>query len=138
MSRVPIEDIPLFATLPDEARERLAAHASVRRFRAGEVVIEEGAVAAGLFAITSGTAGVEVDGETVAELGKGEFFGEMGTLKSEEVRWPRRSATVTATTKLDVIAIPDHDVHKLIDELPSFGELLRSAAETRARENAVD
>ena len=136
MPRAAIDDIGVFATLPDEARERLARHATRRRFRAGEVVTEEGSVAAGLFAIASGSAEVEVDGEKVAQLGKGDFFGEMGTLKSEDVRWPRRAATVTATSKLEVIAIPDHDVHKLIEELPSFGELLRMAAEARAQENA--
>jgi CRP-like cAMP-binding protein len=132
MSGCAVDDIPLLAILPDEARERLAKVSSRRRFRKDELVIEEGAVAASLFCVVSGTAQVTQDGEVVNEVGEGDFFGEIGTLPNDEVRWPRRTATVTATSPLDLLAIPDREVHSLVEDFKSFGDLLRSAADARA------
>jgi CRP-like cAMP-binding protein len=59
----------------------------------------------------------------------------MGALPHEGVRWLRRSASVTATSKLTVLAIPDADLRELIEQSPSLGELLRSAAAERERQN---
>ena len=131
MSRFAIDDIDLFATLPDDAQERLAATARRDRFKPGDVITEEGAVAAALFAIASGTAEVSIGGEVVAGLRAGDFFGEIGALPNDDVRWPRRSATVRATSRLELIVVPEHEVHALVADFPSFGELLRSAADAR-------
>ena len=137
MNRIDVEAIPLFATLPDAGRERVAAAARTVRFRPGDVIVHEGAVAYYFFAIESGTVGVTVQGEHVAELGPGEFFGEIGALPHEDVRWGRRRATVTATTRLSVLELPDHDLHDLIEAYPSFGRILRDAARMRERAGAV-
>jgi CRP-like cAMP-binding protein len=135
MTRFQLDDIPLFAALSDDVRERVMAVARRERLKAGDVVTDEGAVSYYFFAIASGTADVHLHGELVAQLGPGDFFGEMGTLPHEGVRWLRRSARVTATSKLTVLAIPDEDLRQLVEQSPSLGELLRNAAQERERQN---
>ena len=132
MSVASFDDIPLLAKLPDEARGRLSKVSSRRTFRQDEVVIEEGVVAASLFVVVSGTARATHDGEELNDFSAGDFFGEIGTLPNDEVRWPRRTATVTAISQLDVLAIPDREVHSLVEDFKPFGDLLRSAAAARA------
>ena len=133
MNRFDLDAIPLFATLPDAGRDRVAAVARQERFKPGAVITDEGAVAYYFFAIESGTAEVTVRGEPVAELGPGDFFGEIGALPHEDVRWGRRRATVTAKTRLSVVELPDYELRDLIDEFPSFGRMLRDAARMRER-----
>ena len=127
-----LDTIPIFAALPDAGRDRVEEVARIARFNPGEVVTDEGAVAYYFFAIESGTAEVTVREEVVAELGPGDFFGEIGALPQEDVRWGRRSATVTATSRLCLIEVPDHDLRDLIEDYPSFGRMLRDAADLRA------
>jgi CRP-like cAMP-binding protein len=135
MTRFQLDEIPLFAALPDDVRDRVMAVANRERLKAGDVVTGEGAVSYYFYAIASGTADVHLHGELVAQLGPGDFFGEMGALPHEGVRWLRRSASVTATSKLTVLAIPDADLRELIEQSPSLGELLRNAAAERERQN---
>ena len=135
--RSDLDTIPIFATLSDAGRDRVEEVAHIARFKPGEVVTDEGAVAYYFFAIESGTAEVSVRERVVAELGPGDFFGEIGALPQDAIRWGRRSATVTARTRLCVIEIPDHDLRDLIDEFPSFGRMLRDAADLRESADAA-
>jgi CRP-like cAMP-binding protein len=130
-----LDEIELFASLPADAQGRVEACARRERFKPGDAVTSEGAVSYYFFTIASGTADVRLGGEVVAQLGPGDFFGEMGALPHEAPRWTRRSATVEATSKLSVVAIADHELRELIDEFPQLGERLRTAAEERARSN---
>ena len=126
--RSDLDAIPIFAALPDAGRDRLEGVARYARFKPGDVVTDEGAVAYYFFAIESGTAEASVGGRTVGTLGPGDFFGEIGALPHEQARWGRRNATVTATSRLAVLEVPDHELHDLVDDFPSFGRVLRDAA----------
>jgi 5-deoxy-D-glucuronate isomerase len=67
---------------------------------AGEELTKEGRLAHEFFVIEDGAAEVRQNGERIAELGAGDFFGEIGLLETQ-----RRTATVTATTDLRVIVM---------------------------------
>jgi CRP-like cAMP-binding protein len=58
--------------------------------------------------------------EVIRTLGPGDVFGEIAVLSGG-----RRTATVTASTPLDVIAIMNRDVWRLEQEAPEIGALLR-------------
>jgi predicted MFS family arabinose efflux permease len=81
--------------------ERLAAAAVHRRFAAGDVVVRQGDPADAFYAIVSGDASVHIDGRFVRELGSGRGFGELGLLHAVA-----RTATVTATSELEVLEVP--------------------------------
>ena len=65
----------------------------------GETLVREGDFSYELMAIEEGTATVKRGDQTIAELGPGDFFGEIGVLKNE-----MRDATVVAKTA----DAPDH------------------------------
>ena len=73
-----------------------------------------------------GTAEVTQDGKTVAELGPGEFFGEMGVLE----RAPR-NATVVAKTPMTLLTLTSWDVKRLESKSPEAMEQLQQVIEQR-------
>jgi CRP/FNR family transcriptional regulator, cyclic AMP receptor protein len=129
-----LESIPLFADLTAEERARVASVARALHWDIGHVALREGEFAFDLYAIKQGSAEVQQQGERIAELGTGDFFGELGVTRPEMGRWSRRrTASVVVTAPTDVIAIDGSAVRGLADEIPRLRAALQSAAETRGR-----
>ena len=91
---------PIFSPLPQPALEALAVRLEPRRLAAGETVFAQGDLGDDYYLIQDGRVRVEVDGETMAELGPGEGFGEIALLREVP-----RTATVTALTDLRLYAL---------------------------------
>ena len=88
-----LADVPLFAGLSAATIERLSSFAFRRTFVPGELIVEEGRTANGLFIVISGLVeivkGLDSDRPTlVATLGAGEPIGEMEIL----AEWPRTAS----------------------------------------------
>jgi CRP-like cAMP-binding protein len=81
---------------------------------AGKELIREGSAGHEFFVVVEGRATVEVDGETVAVLGPGEFFGEVALLDGGA-----RTASVTAETDLVVEVISHQEFFSLLLDAPS-------------------
>ena len=75
------------------------------------------------FVILDGTAVVRLDGEEIAELGPGDFFGEMALLGEEG----RRTAEVEARTRLRCASVMTWDFRKLLDEQPAIRTKVEAA-----------
>ncbi len=118
---IPIEPVQLKIT-PSQAIASL-------HFEAGEVIFYEGDYGDYLYIITSGE--VEVlqtrDGKenVIANLGKGEFFGEMALLNQRS-----RTATIRCKAPTDVLALRKQDFGVLIT---NFGELRESFEKTEKK-----
>lgn len=91
---------PVFASLPAPVIERLVADAERRHAPAGHPVITEGELGDHYFIIDRGDVEVTMAGTFVRRLGPGKAFGEIAL-----VRDVARTATVTASTDTEVIAI---------------------------------
>jgi CRP-like cAMP-binding protein len=72
--------IPLFAKLGHRELEQLAAQVDEVSIRAGETLIAEGQPTEAFYILTGGKARVTRAGKPVADLGPGDFFGEIGML----------------------------------------------------------
>jgi hypothetical protein len=83
-----------------------------RTVAAGDTLVVQGEPGDALFLVLDGLMDVEVDGEPVAEVGPGAVIGERAILEDG-----RRTATLRATTKVRVAAVPaDHiDQQRLAD-----------------------
>jgi hypothetical protein len=92
--------IPMFAALPPPVLERLAASAEAMTVPAGAAVFQQGDVGDRFYVIVSGRAAVDIDGAQSAELGPGDFFGEIALLRDVP-----RTATVRAVEELRLYAI---------------------------------
>ena len=66
----------------------------------------------------------------VADLGPGDYFGEMAVLGNLA-----RGATVKAATAMHVLLIPRDDFHLLKTSVPAFGAVFEDLAKKRAAEN---
>lgn len=121
-----LSSIPLFSSLPDDALRKLAFWFSELSVSEGKHLVEEGDYAYDLFFIQEGTAEVEHNGQKVAELGPGEFFGEIGVLKNEQ-----RNATVVAKTPMRLATLSHWDVSRLRKTAPEVLEQLQGVLEQR-------
>jgi len=116
---------PLFAGVPASGLERIADRAVEVTFTDGHVIARQGEVGTGFFSIISGAARVVRDGETIATLGAGDFFGELSVLDGQP-----RVAQVIAEGETTCLALATWELEAVIDEQPSVGlALLRGLAE---------
>jgi CRP-like cAMP-binding protein len=114
----------LFDGLDNEAMERIAAVAVEVGFPADHVIARQGEIGTGFFVIASGRARVVRDGETLATLGPGDFFGELSVLDGRP-----RVAQVVADGPTTCLALASWDLEALLLEDPKISlALLRGLA----------
>jgi MFS family permease len=111
--------VSLLAMLPEPTLERLA-RATVRvEAEAGDVIIREGEVGDRFYVIESGTVEVTKAGRHIAELGPGDYVGEIALLRDVP-----RTADVTATSPCVLQAF---DRAHFIPEVTGHGGTLEAA-----------
>ena len=110
-----LRGIPMFAALPDDALERLAAKASDFDAPAGQVLIQPSQPGSGLLILTSGRATVDLGTQTL-ECNAGECLGELSLLVDGLVHVAR----VRAATDVEGFAISRHDFDALLDSDPGI------------------
>jgi CRP/FNR family transcriptional regulator, cyclic AMP receptor protein len=121
-----LKSIPLFAEVGDEELSQIAPFANEVSVEEGRVLVREGDFSYELMAIEEGSAEVTRGGEHVADLGPGDFFGEMGLLERT-----LRNATVTATSPIRLITLTGWDLKRVERAAPEAIERVRSALEER-------
>ena len=126
MSAARLASIPLFADLSERDRADVARFADEVEVLEGKTLAEEGQFAYEFFVIEQGTAEVTKDGRLLATLGPDDFFGEIGLVESE-----RRTATVTATSPMELIVIFGPNFRRLERELPELATQIRTAIRER-------
>jgi CRP/FNR family transcriptional regulator, cyclic AMP receptor protein len=121
-----LKSVAPFDSLPDGERERFAVWVGELKVDADKHLADQGDYAYELFVIEDGTAEVRQDGEKIAELGPGEFFGEMGVLEKSQ-----RTATVVSKTPMTLFTLSHWDVKRLQREAPEAIEELRRVIDER-------
>jgi CRP-like cAMP-binding protein len=143
--------VALFAALTEAERTRLAAEAQEQTFTVNEALVREGEEGSTFFVILSGRVRITVAGPQgevpLAELGPGDFFGEMSLLTGE-----KRKATVTAAADTTVLVLAhtalaplmagnrglaDQFAEALEKRLADLGSRTREASEAAARQTPV-
>jgi CRP/FNR family transcriptional regulator, cyclic AMP receptor protein len=105
-----LKNVPLFADLDSRELQDIANSMRERRVAAGDVILAQGAAGAGFFVVGHGTAEVTVDGDPVATLGPGDYFGEIALLTGSD-----RTATVTAQTDMLCYGLTAWDFKPLVE-----------------------
>jgi CRP-like cAMP-binding protein len=119
---------PLFKGIDATGLAGLADVATPVDFPPGHVIARQGDIGTGFFVVISGTVKVVRDGEIVAHLGPGEFFGELSVLD----RMPR-NATVAADTPTTCLALASWDFEKILLEQPVLTLTILRGVATRLR-----
>ena len=121
-----LKSIPLFSDVPDEELGQIATFAQEVMVNEGRELVREGDFSYEFMAIEEGEAEVSRDGEHVADLGPGDFFGEMGLLEKT-----LRNATVTAKTPMRLITLTGWDLKRMERHVPEAIERVRATIEER-------
>lgn len=126
MQEQSVRSIPLFAGLSKKERQTIAQHTDELEFEDGRYLVREGEFPYEFFIIEEGTAKVTHNGEHLADLGPGDFFGEMGL-----VQGVRRNACVIATSPIKVVVMTAKHFRQMERELPEVAGKIRRAVEER-------
>jgi CRP-like cAMP-binding protein len=127
------EQVDIFLPLSPGERRRLAATAAVKTFAAGECPVIQGEAGDSFYIIRKGTVAVIVEKEpgrsvVIAELGPGNFFGEMSLLTGAV-----RTATIRVKEDAEFVVIDRENFRSIIVNNPSIAESLsRILAERQA------
>lgn len=121
-----LKSIPLFASLSDHERTQVARWADEVDVSQGKHLVDQGDFAYEFFVIEEGTAEVKRGEDSLAQLGPGDFFGELALLGED-----RRTASVVATSPMRTIVMFGRDFRQMESEMPAVAAKIRQAIEER-------
>jgi CRP-like cAMP-binding protein len=128
---VRIAELELFSDCTRSELRQLDSLTTFLQLKRDRVLMSEGSPAREFIIIGSGTARVSRETDagvaTVADLGRGEFLGEMELLAGT-----RRAATVTAATDLGVLVSSAGEFQSMMRISPSVAHKVRQASIARA------
>jgi CRP-like cAMP-binding protein len=119
-------NLPLFASLGDDQLRELATWFHVQNASEGVRLCGEGAPGYTFFILVDGTAEVTKDGQTLAALRPGDFFGEIAILGEG-----KRTATVISTSPARLLVLFGTEFRRLEAAHPDIA--LNIAEAMRAR-----
>ena len=121
-----LKSIPLFEGVSDDELAKIAPFANEVFVEESRELVREGDYAYEFIVIEEGEAEVIRHGEHVADLGAGDFFGEMGLLEGT-----LRNATVTAKTPMRVVTLTGWDLKRMERTIPEAVQRVRETLEAR-------
>ena len=110
-----LKSVPLFAGCSKTELRQLARIADEIDLREGTVLTREGRSGREFFVLIDGTAEVTKEGKRIADVGSGDWFGEIALLTDQP-----RTATVTASSPVDVLVITDRRFREVVETMPSI------------------
>jgi CRP-like cAMP-binding protein len=125
-----LKGVPLFSKLDKKALQDVAHIADELDLPAGKEMATEGDRGREFFVLLKGEADVTRGGEKINTMREGDFFGEIALV----TKMPR-TATVTATSDVDVLVITERAFDDLLKKSPAIG---RSVAEALVERVAPD
>ena len=124
-----LKSIPLFQTVSEDELSQIAPFAEEVRVDAGTQLVREGDFSYDFFAIEEGEAEVTRGGDHVADLGPGDFFGEIGLLEKD-----LRTATVKARSDMRLVTLDGWDMKRMEKAMPEAVDRVREVIESRRPE----
>ncbi len=110
-----IKQAPLFSRLSRSELREVASLADEVDVPEGKVLTREGQTGHEFFVLVEGSADVRRDGQEVAALKAGDFFGELALVSDRP-----RSATVTTTAPSRLLVLEERGFRGLMLDTPKF------------------
>lgn len=120
--------LSLFADLSRPQLEEIAHTFDEEVYPEGQRILRQGFSGNNFYVIAEGEAAVRVDGDDLARLGKGDFFGEVSVLLGEPP-----SADVVALRPLRCLVLPGPEVETFLVEHPRIMFRMLQASARRLR-----
>ena len=124
-----LPNIELFSELSKKELKNIAGLMTPIQVKKGRVLTEEGAPGREFMIIIEGIATVRRKGKVLAQLGPGDFFGELAVVAGMP-----RTATVTADTDMILETLNRREFSSLLDESPRLAKKILVGAVRRLHE----
>jgi CRP/FNR family transcriptional regulator, cyclic AMP receptor protein len=109
------------------------AGATVREFKAGDVIFKEGETGAEFFVIQSGKVDIQIGNRLLGTLGDHDIFGEMALIDPAP-----RSATAVAKTDVKIVPVGEKQFLFLVSRTPHFAlNVMRTLARRLRTQNVA-
>lgn len=123
-----LSKMELFSTCSKRELAQVAARTVPAHLDEGAVLTRQGQAGGLAYVIESGTAEVVQDDVRIASLSAGDVVGELSLIDGRP-----RSATVRATSPMEVLEVSGEDLTKLLETGPNFRRKLLQALAQRVR-----
>lgn len=110
-------DTPLLAGISGRKARQLVSDMHHRHYEPGEHVFRQGDVGAGAVMIRSGKVEIRAGVRVLAELGPGDFFGEVALVSEES-----RTANAVATAPTELMFLMRSNLDEWVQRSPRAGE----------------
>lgn len=124
-----LKRLPIFAACSQRDLEAVARVSTTLDVPPGKVLATEGVPGVEFVVIRAGTVEVSRGGQQLAELGPGDYFGEISLIDGGP-----RTATVTAKTPVTIEVVERRDFDVLLEKVPGLAQRLLVGLATRLRE----
>jgi hypothetical protein len=131
VSEETVRQVPLFEQLEGRELELVMRSASEIRVEEGETVVRRWHGTRRFYAILDGGVEIQRDGESLAKLDAGQFFGELAALDWGAGFGYVRTATVVATADARLLVLPPAALTELVRASPEVERQIRAAARER-------
>ena len=119
---------PLFGGVTGEDLAAIGDRALEVEFPSDHVIARQGEIGTGFFVIVDGAARVVRDGEELALLGRGDFFGEMSVIDGLP-----RVASVVTTAPTRCLALASWEFEQLVLDHPTIALAILRGLSARLR-----
>jgi CRP-like cAMP-binding protein len=126
-----LSDLDLFRHCTRSELEGIAEICTEVQLGQGRVVVRQGEFEYEFFVIVEGDASVDVDGEQIAKLGRGTFFGEQALISHGA-----RNATVTAMTPLRALVFNRAEFNTMMRNAPHAASDMMEEISRRVNETS--
>ncbi|MBI4929548.1 MAG: cyclic nucleotide-binding domain-containing protein [Bacteroidetes bacterium] len=106
-----LKALSIFSGTSDEILSGIASMTKTLVVKSGQIIIQKGDIGKSMYIIHSGRVKVHDDIYTIAELGEGNFFGEVSLLDTEP-----RSASITAIADTTLFVLEQEDFYKILQK----------------------
>ena len=124
-----LQQVPMLRACSQEETDHIAELGVALSALEGKVIIRQGEPASQFFVIMDGTVDVSRDGERVATLGSGDYFGELALFDPSP-----RNATVTTTSPTTVVSVSRESFRELLGEVSSLRDAILTGMAKRLHE----
>lgn len=127
---IELNSIGIFSELSKKELKAVARLMTRVDVKDGATLTRQGEPGREFMIIADGTARVEIDEQTVAHLGRGDFLGELAVISGTP-----RTATVIATSPMELEVLNRREFMALLDESSSLSRKILVGAVKRLQQN---
>ncbi len=121
-----LKSVPLFQSLTEEEHKSIIDHITMQYFPAHYKLFEKGVLGTAMYIIKSGMVRIYNEGQELANLGEGDFFGEMALIEDQ----PRNAAAETLSD-CEIFVLNKEDFAVLLQKSPDIARKVEEAYSAR-------